>query len=341
MSSTSLRLTQFSHGAGCGCKLPAQDLERILGALDYPTHPNLLVGVDTADDAGVFRLREDLALVQTVDFFTPIVDDPYDFGRVAAANALSDVYAMGGEPITALNLVALPLERLGPDVVERILRGGAEVAAEAGATIVGGHSIDDPEPKYGMAVTGTVHPDRVLTNAGGRAGDALVLTKPLGVGVIATAGKRGLAGAATLSAAVSVMTTLNRSASCAAVAAGAHAATDVTGFGLLGHLHELARASGVAAEVYSREVPVIADALELIADDRLVCGGSARNREHAERFTEWDAILGEAARRLMCDAMTSGGLLVAVAPARAPELPGPVIGRLVAGEAGRIRVARR
>ena len=334
-----MRLTQFSHGAGCGCKLPAQDLARILGALNYPTHPNLLVGLDTADDAGVFRLREDLALVQTVDFFTPIVDDPYDFGRIAAANALSDVYAMGGEPITALNLVALPFKQLGPDVVQQILRGGAEVAAAAGATILGGHSIDDPEPKYGMAVTGTVHPDRVLTNAGGRAGDALVLTKPLGVGVIATACKRGLAGAPTLSAAVEVMTTLNRSASQAAVAAGAHAATDVTGFGLLGHLHELARASGVAAEVYSREVPVIADALELIADDRLVCGGSARNREHAERFTDWEALLGEAARRLLCDAMTSGGLLVAVAPARAPELPGPVIGRLVAGEAGRIRVA--
>ncbi len=334
-----MRLTQFSHGAGCGCKLAAQDLERILGGIDYPTHPNLLVGFDRADDAGVFRLREDLALVQTVDFFTPTVDDPYDFGRIAAANALSDVYAMGGEPITALNLVAFPLTQLGPDVVQLILRGGAEVAAAAGARIVGGHSIDDPEPKYGMAVTGTVHPDRVLTNAGGRAGDVLVLTKPLGVGVIATAAKRGGAQVATLSAAVEVMTTLNRSASRAAIAAGAHAATDVTGFGLLGHLHELARASGVAAEVDARAVPVIADAMRLIADDRLVCGGSARNRQHAERFTDWDEHLGEATRRLLCDAMTSGGLLVALPPARAPELPGPVIGRLVAGEAGRIGVA--
>jgi selenide,water dikinase len=178
----------------------------------------------------------------------------------------------------------------------------------------------------------------VLTNARGRAGDALVLTKPVGAGVIATACKRGLAGAAALSAAVEVMTTLNGFASRAAVAAGAHAATDVTGFGLLGHLHELARASGVAAEVDSREVPVIADALELIADDRLVCGGSARNREHAERFTDWGAFVDEAARRLMSDAMTSGGLLVAIARERAPELPGPVIGRLVAGEPGRIRV---
>ncbi len=296
------------------------------------------MGLDTADDAGVFRLRDDLALVQTVDFFTPIVDDPFDFGRIAATNAFSDVYAMGGEPITALNLMALPLATLGADVVEQILGGGAEVAAAAGATIVGGHSIDDPEPKYGMAVTGTVHPDRVLTNARGRAGDALVLTKPIGAGVIATAGKRGLASAATLSAAVEMMTTLNGVASRAAVAAGAHAATDVTGFGLLGHLHELARASGVAAELDSREVPVIADALELIADDRLVCGGSERNREHAERFTDWGPEVNEAARRLMSDAMTSGGLLVAVARERAAELPGAVIGRLVAGEPGRIRV---
>jgi selenide,water dikinase len=338
ITSSSLRLTQFSHGAGCGCKLPAPDVQRILSSLDHPSHPNLLVGLDTSDDAGVFRLRDDLALVQTVDFFTPIVDDPYDFGRIAAANALSDVYAMGGEPITALNLVALPLAQLGPEIVEQILRGGADVAAAAGTTIVGGHSIDDPEPKYGMAVTGTVHPERVLRNAGGRAGDALVLTKPLGVGVIATACKRGLAASTTLAAAVEVMTTLNGSASRAALSAGAHAATDVTGFGLLGHLHELARASGVAAEVDSRAVPAIADALALIADDRLLCGGSARNREHAELFTRWDAGVGEPARRLLCDAMTSGGLLVAVAPGRAPELPGPVIGRLVSGEAGRIRV---
>src|SRR5919199_6673516 len=235
-------LTSLSHGAGCGCKLSAADLRPIVAALPRPLDPRVLVAAETADDAGVVQLTDELAIVQTVDFFTPIVDDPYRFGRIAATNALSDVYAMGGRPVSALNLVAFPLEALGADVLREILRGGADAAAAAGAAVVGGHSIDDPEPKYGMAVTGVVDPRAVMTNAGGRAGDALVLTKPLGAGTVATALKRGLATANLVERAIEVMATLNDAAAEQARAADAHALTDITGFGLLGHLHELAAA---------------------------------------------------------------------------------------------------
>src|ERR687886_606435 len=280
-------LTSLSHGAGCGCKLSAADLRPIVASLPRPADPRVLVAADTADDAGVVQLSPELAIVQTADFFTPIVDDPYAFGRIAATNALSDVYAMGARPVSALNLVAYPLETLGPDVLREILRGGADAAAAAGAAIVGGHSIDDPEPKYGMAVTGVVAPDAVLTNAGGRAGDALVLTKPLGAGAVATALKRGLADDALVARAVEVMSTLNDVASEQARAAGAHALTDVTGFGLLGHVHELAAASGVAAEIDAAAIPAIEGVLELLEDDRVVAGGSRRNRADAETFTRW------------------------------------------------------
>jgi selenide,water dikinase len=273
-----------------------------------------------------------------VDFFTPIVDDPYDFGRIAATNALSDVYAMGGEPITALNLVAFSLEELGAAVLAEILRGGGDVAAAAGVAVVGGHSIEDREPKYGMAVTGTVHPDRILTNAGGRPGDALVLTKPVGAGAVATAAKRGVSIDGALAAAIAVMTELNRDAGRAARDAGAHALTDVTGYGLLGHLHELALASGVAAEVRASAVPALSGALELLSGESAVSGGAARNRAWAETFTSWDAEVGEAHRRLLADPMTSGGLLAAVAPERADRVPGAPIGRLADGPAGRISV---
>ena len=333
-----VKLTELSHGAGCGCKLGAADLERVLASLDGTVDPAMLVGPATADDAGVYRVRDDLALVQTVDFFTPIVDDPYDFGRIAATNALSDVYAMGGEPLTALNLVAFSLEELGDEVLREILRGGADVVREAGAVIVGGHSIDDREPKYGLAVTGTVHPDEVLSNAGGRSGDALVLTKPLGAGAISTAAKRGTAHDGQVAAAVAVMTELNRDAAGAARAAGAHAMTDVTGFGLLGHLHELTRASGVAAEVDAGAVPAIAGALELLGDEGAVSGGARRNAEHAATFAVVDPAVPAPTRRLLTDPMTSGGLLVALTPERAADVPGPVIGRLVDGPAGTIAV---
>jgi selenide,water dikinase len=330
-------LTSLSHGAGCGCKLSAADLRPILASLPRPSDPRVLVAADTADDAGVVQLTPDLAIVQTVDFFTPIVDDPYDFGRIAATNALSDVYAMGGRPVSALNLVAYPLATLGPDVLREILRGGADAAAAAGAAVIGGHSIDDPEPKYGMAVTGVVAPDLVLTNAGGRAGDALVLTKPLGAGAVATAIKRGLAGAALVQRAVTVMTTLNDRAAGQARAAGVHALTDVSGFGLLGHLHELAAASGLAAEIDAAAVPAIDGVLELLETDAALAGGSARNRADAETYTTW-ADVPEPRRRLLTDAMTSGGLLAAVDPSRAREIDGAIVGRLTTGEPGTIAV---
>ena len=331
-------LTSLSHGAGCGCKLSAADLLPIVRGLPVAEDPRLLVGSASGDDAAVFALRDDLALVQTVDFFTPIVDDPFDFGRIAAANALSDVYAMGGRPLTALNLVAFPLERLGPDVLRRILEGGLAVAQEAACAIVGGHSIDDPEPKYGLAVTGTVDPGRMLTNAGARAGDVLVLTKPLGVGALTTALKRGVAGEDELRAAVETMVALNAEASRQALAAGAHAATDVTGFGLLGHLHNLGRESGLAAEVRSEAVPALPGALEALDDGAGVSGGGRRNLEYAEAFTRFGDGVAEARRRLACDPATSGGLLVAVDGERAEEIDGPVIGRMVEGDPGAIQL---
>jgi selenide, water dikinase len=329
-------LTSLSHGAGCGCKLPAAALFPIVRDLPVAQDPRLLVGSATGDDAAVFALRDDLALVQTVDFFTPIVDDPFDFGRIAAANALSDVYAMGGRPLTALNLVAFPLEQLGGDVLRRILEGGLAVAEAAECAIVGGHSIDDPEPKYGLAVTGTVHPAHMLTNAGAVAGDALVLTKPLGVGALSTAHKRGTASQDELAAAVETMVTLNARASRQALAAGARAATDVTGFGLLGHLHNLARESRLGAEVQAAAVPALPGAVEALADGAGVSGGGRRNLAYAEEFTAFGDDVAEARRRLVCDPATSGGLLVAVPEDRAGEIDGSVIGRMVEGEPGAI-----
>jgi selenide, water dikinase len=313
-------------------------LASLLEALPSPTDPDLLVGTAIADDAGVYRLRDDLAIVQSVDFFTPIVDDPYDFGRIAAANSLSDIYAMGARPLTALNLVAWPVEELGTEALAEVLRGGHEVAASAGAAIVGGHTIDDPEPKYGLAVTGTIDPGELLTISGGRAGDALVLTKPIGAGAVATALKKGLASDETVEAAVRVMTELNAAAATAARAVDAHAVTDVTGFGLLGHLHELARAGGIAAEVHADAVPAIAGALELLGDGRALAGGTRRNREYAETYASFAAGVSEARRWLVCDAMTSGGLLIAAAPDRIQELPGVIVGRLVEGREGEVVV---
>jgi selenide,water dikinase len=332
-----IALTSLSHGAGCGCKLPAAAIGPLLAHLPQGDDPNVLVGYGTSDDAGVYRLRDDLALIHTVDFFTPIVDDPFDFGRIAATNALSDVYAMGGQPVSALNLVAFSLDQLGGEVLLEILRGAGEVCADARVAVVGGHSIEDEEPKFGLAVTGVVHPDEVITNGGGQAGDALVLTKPLGSGAITTALKRGAD--VSIEGAVEVMTTLNRDASVAARAAGAHGMTDVTGFGLLGHLHELCLASVLAAEVDAAAVPVIAPALDLLQDpDTSVAGGTRRNRTHAEQFTSFDASVTEARRWLVCDAMTSGGLLTAVPSERANEMPGAVVGRLVNGTPGLISV---
>jgi selenide, water dikinase len=335
---TAVKLTSLSHGAGCACKVPAALLAPLVQALPQSADPNLLVGTETSDDAGVYRLRDDLALVQTADFFTPIVDDPYDFGRIAATNALSDVYAMGGRPVSALNLVAWSVAELGSELLGEVLRGGHDVVTAAGAVLVGGHTIDDPEPKYGLAVTGVIDPAEVITNAGGRSGDALVLTKPVGAGAVTTALKKDLADDATLARAVEVMTELNAAAAAAAQAAGAHAMTDVTGFGLLGHLHELTLASGLAAVLDATAVPAIEGARELLEDERAIAGGSRNNRRYADEFATFAEGVEEIDRRLVTDAMTSGGLLVAVAPERAGELPGTVIGRLLDGEPGTITV---
>jgi selenide, water dikinase len=332
-----VKLTALSHGAGCACKLSPAELHPLLAELPRPDDPNVLVGSDTADDAAAYRVSDDLAILTTVDFFTPIVDEPYDFGRIAATNALSDIYAMGGEPLTALNLVAYSLEDLGRDLLREILRGGQDAAAGAGMAIVGGHSIDDPEPKYGLAVTGRVHPDRLVRNSTARAADDLFLTKPVGGGVASTAAKRGVAPDSLLDEATEVMTTLNRDAAAQALASDLSAMTDVTGFGLLGHLHEMAKASGVAAEVEAGMVPALDGVLELLrGDEPPVAGGTRRNRDWLEQSVDWADDVPDELMWLLCDAMTSGGLLVAAAPGSGA--PGTRIGRLVEGEPGRISV---
>jgi selenide,water dikinase len=273
--------------------------------------PALLVGADMLDDAAIYRLSDDIALVQTVDFFTPVVDDPYDFGRIAAANAFSDVYAMGGRPLTALNIVCFPSGVLPLDHLGRILQGGADTAALAGATIVGGHTIDDPEPKYGLAVTGIIRPGDELTNAAAAPGDVLVLTKPLGTGIVATAIKKGSASAAAIAAVTASMAALNRDGAEVARAHGVKALTDVTGFGLLGHLTEMCRASGVGVDLWFDRLPLLAEAAEL-ARQGIVPGGTKRNLEHVQDWTEFDSLL-ESWQQLVCaDAQTSGGLLLAV-----------------------------
>jgi selenide, water dikinase len=332
-----VKLTSLSHGAGCACKIPPGALQPLLAGLPRSADPALLVGHESADDAAVYKVSESLAIVTTVDFFTPIVDDPYDFGRIAATNALSDVYAMGAKPLTALNLVAYSLEQLGAAPLREILRGGADVAAAAGMAIVGGHSIDDQEPKYGLAVTGIVDPHRLVRNSTARAGDALYLTKPVGGGVASTAAKRGMASEALTRAAVEVMTTLNSDASARALDSDVSAMTDVTGFGLLGHLHEMTLASGVAAEVDAAAVPAIEGVMKLLeSDEPPIAGGSRRNRDWVEPWVDWDEGVPEARRWLLCDAMTSGGLLIAARPGTGA--PGHEIGRLAEGEAGRIAV---
>jgi len=273
----------------------------------------VLVGFSTRDDAGVYQLRDDLALVQTVDFFTPIVDDPYDFGRIAAANALSDVYAMGATPVCALNIAAFPLETFGPEVLARILAGGADIAGRAGVAIVGGHTIKDDEPKYGLAVTGIVHPREIITNAGARPGDALVLTKPLGTGILASALKKNAIEEAQAAEAVRWMTMLNAGAARAMLEARAHAATDITGFGLLGHAHEMATASDVALRITASQVPRYALALAMLAAG-IAPGGTRDNAAEHAAFTTFAPDVTADDRLLLSDAQTSGGLLIAVAP---------------------------
>jgi selenide, water dikinase len=317
-SASPVRLTQYAAGGGCACKVPPGELERVVAGLAPPTSDDLLVGLEHGDDAAVVRLDGDRALVMTTDFFTPVVDDPYDWGRIAAANALSDVYAMGGDPVVAVNLLAWPRDKVPFDLAAEVLRGGQDACAEAGCHLAGGHSIDDPEPKYGLAVTGTADPDRLMRNDAGEAGLPLTLTKPLGLGVL---NNRHKATGEVFPEAVATMSGLNRDASRAALDAGVRCATDVTGFGLLGHLHKLCRASGVSAVVDSAAVPYL-DGARTSYDAGFVPGGSRRNlewvRPHLEAQVPDDELL------LLADAQTSGGLLVA------GELPGhPVVGELV------------
>ncbi|KAA9157451.1 selenide, water dikinase SelD [Amycolatopsis acidicola] len=319
-----VRLTHYAHGGGCACKIPPGELEQVVSGLTGrgPRNPagELLVGLDAGDDAAAVRIRDGLAVIATTDFFTPVVDDPYDWGRIAAANALSDVYAMGGTPVVAVNLLGWPRETLPFELAADVLRGGLDVCTAADCHLSGGHSVDDPEPKYGLAVTGTADPERLLRNDSGEPGTPLSLTKPLGIGVLntrhKTTGER-------FPAAIDAMTTLNDTASAAALRAGITCATDVTGFGLLGHLYKLARASGVTAVLDSAAVPYLPGAREALRDG-YVSGGTRRNLEWVRPHTDLSAISEDEAL-LLADAQTSGGLLVA------GEIPGaPVVGELTA-----------
>jgi selenide, water dikinase len=316
-----IRLTQYAHGGGCACKIPPGELEDVVAGLGGNVAAGaseLLVGLDSGDDAAAVRIDGDTAILATADFFTPVVDDAYDWGRIAAANALSDIYAMGGRPLVAVNLLAWPRDTLPLELAREVLRGGLDVAQAAGCHVAGGHSIDDPEPKYGMAVTGIAHPDRLLRNDAARAGLPLSLTKPLGLGVLNNKHK---ATGEVFASAIDVMTTLNRDASRAAVDSGLYAATDVTGFGLLGHLHKMARASGVTAVIDAACVPYV-DGARTAATEGYISGGTRRNLDWVMPHLD-PASYDETELLLLADAQTSGGLLVA------GEIPGAaVIGEL-------------
>ena len=319
------RLTELSATAGCAAKIGQADLRRALSHLPLGNDPRLVVGHSTGDDAAVYQLSDDVALVETVDIFTPIVDDPYDYGRIAAANALSDVYAMGARPISALSFCAWPMAERGPDELGAILRGAADVCRLADIVIAGGHSIIDKEPKFGLFVTGLSHPKAIVTNAGGRPGDVLVLTKPLGTGVLTTAVKRGAMAASDLHQAIESMATLNRAACEAMLAVGVQACTDVTGFGLLGHLGNLLRASSLAraraigARLHIDEVPWLHGAIDM-AEQNICPGGSRRNLAYAAPLVSFSETIAEHMQLLMADAQTSGGLLIAVAPTKLDAL---------------------
>ena len=343
---TERRLTSFSHGAGCGCKLGPDDLRTVLAGVTLPrASANLLVAADTGDDAAVYRLPSGEGLIATLDFFTPIVDDPYDWGRIAATNALSDVYAMGGRPLLALNIVNWPVDDLPLEMLTRVLQGGVDVAAGEGVAVAGGHSITDPEPKYGMVAIGLVPSDEVVRNSTAPAGAALYLTKPLGLGIVSTAIKRGIAEEDLVDAAVDLMTTTNRAAGDAMRDADAEAATDVTGFGLLGHLHRMLLASGTAAQLEVGAIPLLDPRILDLARSDVVPGGTKRNLASVRPHTDF-ADLPEPERLILADAQTSGGLLIAAkhrpsieASFREHDVAFARIGEVVAGEAGRISVA--
>jgi selenide,water dikinase len=319
----------------------------VLTGLPFQSHPDIIAGMERAEDAGVFKLRDDLAIVQTVDFFTPIVDDPYEFGRIAVANSLSDVYAMGGKPLTALNVVCFPRDSMDLAVLREVLRGGLDIMHEAGVILLGGHTVDDPELKYGLAVTGTIHPDKVVHSNGARPGDMLVLTKPLGTGLISTAIKGGTASPEAIDRIVKSMTALNRAASEAMLAVGVDACKDVTGFGLLGHAAEMIEGTGVGLAIDSAAVPFFAEARKY-AEAGMIPGGLHRNRDFRRDMVDIGAGVPQYLQDILFDPQTSGGLLIAVPGARAPRLmkklrsggvaEAAVIGEVVSAPEGRIQV---
>lgn len=317
-----ITLTSFAAGGGCACKIPPDQLETAVHGLVGMADPNVLVGLDGGDDAAAVRISDDQAIISTTDFFTPVINDPYDWGRIAATNALSDIYAMGGTPLTAINIVGWPNDTLPLEVLTEVLRGGMDVATAAGIAVTGGHSIKAPEPFYGMAATGTAHPAKLMRNDAAQPGLPLTLTKPIGVGILNNKHKKT---GEVFGPAIDAMTTLNRDAAQAAVAAGARAATDVTGFGLLGHLYKMMRASGTAAVIDYASVPVLEEAREALAEG-FIPGGSRSNLDWVRPHVAAGAGIGEDELVLLADAQTSGGLLVV------GEVPGyPVIGRTVAG----------
>jgi selenide,water dikinase len=338
-----IKLTSFSHGGGCGCKIAPGVLAEILQkSSGFPLPPQLMVGIETADDAAVYKLNDEQALIATTDFFMPIVDDPFDFGRIAATNAISDVYAMGGTPIMALALVGMPVNKLPLETIGQIIRGGESICSEAGIPIAGGHTIDSVEPIYGLVVMGLVHPSKVKRNADARAGDVLILGKPLGVGVLSAALKKGALDADGYAAMIANTTKLNKPGRALAEMEGVHALTDVTGFGLLGHLLELARGASVSAQLDMGTIPLL-PGVEQLANDGFVTGASARNWDAYGKDVTLDPAISAAQRALLTDPQTSGGLLVSCDPACADEVlalfaregfgDAAVIGRIAQGEA--------
>ncbi|WP_338779787.1 selenide, water dikinase SelD [Metabacillus sp. FJAT-52054] len=345
-----IKLTSLSTKGGCGCKIGPADLQEVIRSLP-PAMPNpdLLVGLDTSDDAGVYRLTDDLAIVQTLDFFTPIVDDPYSFGQVAAANAISDIYAMGGTPLTALNIVAFPIADLDKQILADILRGAGDKLKEAGATLVGGHSIEDKEPKFGLAVTGTVHPDKVRANAGAKPGDKLILTKPIGVGILTSSIKRDLLTEEEIARVTEVMATLNKTAAETMAAYDVHACTDVTGFGLLGHTSEMAKGSKAGVRIANEAVPVLPRVREL-AEQGVIPGGTKNNFAHLQGDVTFPENMDQIDQYILCDAVTSGGLLISVAGEEADALikdlldagvEAAMIGEVTADHPGHITVSEK
>jgi cysteine desulfurase len=317
--SEKIKLTQYTHGMGCACKIKPQVLEKIIRDNPFPDDPNVLVGMNTADDAAVYKLDEETAIVKTIDFFTPMVDDPYYFGAIGAANALSDIYAMGAEPLFALNIVGFPVNRLPLEVLDNILKGANDKASEAGINILGGHSIDDNEPKYGMVVTGKVHPEKILTNANAQPGDVILLTKPIGTGIISTAIKKGIANDNTVDTVVKIMSTLNKTAAQIMKSYPVHSCTDVTGFGLLGHLLEITRYSKVNAEIYIDKIPVIPGTYNF-ASANIIPGGTLNNLDFVTKSTKWGQNIAKIQKIVLSDAQTSGGLLIFIPDKFAKQL---------------------